>query len=146
VPPRRYQDTFFTEEQVKVLDMRAKGMNVDEIAKKLGISRTSVYSVLRSALTIVRKARNTLNLYAKLMKEISVNIPRNTNLNDVVNIVLKEADLHNVRLQLRSSEIVLFVIRNVPLECIDMNKLKLLCDISLIVSYDGLLKNVLVSK
>ena len=146
MPPRRYQDTFFTEEQVKVLDMRAKGMNVDEIAKKLGISRTSVYSVLRSALTIVRKARNTLNLYAKLMKEISVNIPRNTNLNDVVNIVLKEADLHNVRLQLRSSEIVLFVIRNVPLECIDMNKLKLLCDISLIVSYDGLLKNVLVSK
>jgi len=146
VPPRRYQDTFFTEEQVKVLDMRAKGMNVDEIAKKLGISRTSVYSVLRSALTIVRKARNTLNLYAKLMKEISVNIPRNTNLNDVVNIVLKEADLHNVRLQLRSSEIVLFVIRNVPFECIDMNKLKLLCDISLTVSYDGLLKNVLVSE
>ncbi|OYT45949.1 MAG: hypothetical protein B6U85_08070 [Desulfurococcales archaeon ex4484_42] len=146
MPPRRYQDTFFTEEQVKVLDMRAKGMNVDEIAKKLGISRTSVYSVLRSALTIVRKARNTLNLYAKLMKEISVNIPRNTNLNDVVNIVLKEADLHNVRLQLRSSEIVLFVIRNVPFECIDMNKLKLLCDISLTVSYDGLLKNVLVSE
>jgi len=146
VPPRRYQDTFFTEEQVKVLDMRAKGMNVDEIAKKLGISRTSVYSVLRSALTIVRKARNTLNLYAKLMKEISVNIPRNTNLNDVVNIILKEADLHNVRLQLRSSEIVLFVIRNVPFECIDMNKLKLLCDISLTVSYDGLLKNVLVSE
>ena len=146
MPPRRYQDTFFTEEQVKVLDMRAKGMNVDEIAKKLGISRTSVYSVLRSALTIVRKARNTLNLYAKLMKEISVNIPRNTNLNDVVNIVLKEADLHNVRLQLRSSEIVLFVIRSMPLECIDMNKLKLLCDISLIVSYDGLLKNVLVSE
>jgi len=146
VPPRRYQDTFFTEEQVKVLDMRAKGMNVDEIAKKLGISRTSVYSVLRSALTIVRKARNTLNLYAKLMKEISVNIPRNTNLNDVVNIVLKEADLHNVRLQLRSSEIVLFVIRSMPLECIDMNKLKLLCDISLIVSYDGLLKNVIVSE
>ena len=146
MPPRRYQDTFFTEEQVKVLDMRAKGMNVDEIAKKLGISRTSVYSVLRSALTIVRKARNTLNLYAKLMKEISVNIPRNTNLNDVVNIVLKEADLHNVRLQLRSSEIVLFVIRSMPLECIDMNKLKLLCDISLIVSYDGLLKNVIVSE
>jgi len=146
VPPRRYQDTLFTEEQVKVLDMRAKGMNVDEIAKKLGISRTSVYSVLRSALTIVRKARNTLNLYAKLMKEISVSIPRNTNLNDAVNIVLKEADLHNVRLQLRSSEIVLFIIRNVPLECIDMNRLRLLCDISLIVSYDGLLKNVIVSE
>jgi len=146
VPPRRYQDTFFTEEQVKVLDMRAKGMNVDEIAKELGISRTSVYSVLRSALTIVKKARNTLNLYAKLMKEISISIPRNTNLNDVVSIVLKEADLHNVRLQLRSSEIVLFVIKNVPSECIDINRLKLLCDINLIVSYEGLLKNVMISR
>jgi len=146
VPPRRYQDTFFTEEQVKVLDMRAKGMNVDEIAKELGISRTSVYSVLRSALTIVKKARNTLNLYAKLMKEISISIPRNTNLNDVVSIVLKEADLHGVRLQLRSSEIVLFVIKNVPSECIDINRLKLLCDINLIVSYDGLLKNVMISR
>ena len=146
MPPRRYQDTFFTEEQVKVLDMRAKGMNVDEIAKELGISRTSVYSVLRSALTIVKKARNTLNLYAKLMKEISISIPRNTNLNDVVSIVLKEADLHGVRLQLRSSEIVLFVIKNVPSECIDINRLKLLCDINLIVSYDGLLKNVMISR
>ena len=146
MPPRRYQDTFFTEEQAKVLDMRAKGMNVDEIAKELGISRTSVYSVLRSALTIVKKARNTLNLYAKLMKEISISIPRNTNLNDVVSIVLKEADLHNVRLQLRSSEIVLFVIKNVPSECIDINRLKLLCDINLIVSYDGLLKNVMISR
>ena len=146
MPPRRYQDTFFTKEQVKVLDMRAKGMNVDEIAKELGISRTSVYSVLRSALTIVKKARNTLNLYAKLMKEISISIPRNTNLNDVVSIVLKEADLHGVRLQLRSSEIVLFVIKNVPSECIDINRLKLLCDINLIVSYDGLLKNVMISR
>lgn len=145
MPPRRYQDTFFTEEQVKILAMRAKGMGVDEIAKELGISRTSVYSVLRSALTIVRKAKNTLNLYAKLMKEILVSIPRNTSLNDVVSMVLREADLHDVRLQLRSSDILLLIIKDAP-ECIDINKLELLCDLNLVISYDGLLKATVRSR
>ena len=139
MPPRKYKDTLLTEEQVKVLMMRAKGMTIDEIAKVLGVSKADVHAVLKNALTTIRKARNTLNLYARITGYVVVSIDKGSKLEDVIELILKEADLHNIRLRMRSSDILVYIMKYAN-ECIDIEKLIINCNLKLFINPKGYLR------
>ena len=136
MPPKRYKDTFFTKEQVDILAMRSRGMTLDEIARQLGVSKASVHAVLKNALNIVRKARNTLKLYAEITGKVSVSIPAGSSIDDVVNDVFREADLHGIRLPLRSSDVVITLAKSIN-ECIDFDNSIIKCDIKIIIDPKG---------
>ncbi len=139
MPPKRYKDTFFTKEQVEILAMRSRGMTLDEIARELGVSKASVHAVLKNALGIVRKARNTLRLYAEITGKVSVTVPAGSGIDEVVNQVFREADLHGIRLPLRSSDVVVTLARSVR-ECIDFSRSVIRCDVRIVIDPRGVIE------
>ncbi len=59
----RYRGTHFTERQVRVLELRAKGMTLTQIAEVLGVTPSTVSKILKSAEAVVERCRETLRVY-----------------------------------------------------------------------------------
>ncbi len=133
---RRCGDTFLTEEQVSILKMRNTGMTLDEIAKALGVSKASVHAVLRNAYKTVERARKTLRLYAEITGGVTVTSGPGTRAIELIDKLFKEADIHGIKLSVRSVEILLKVIKELP-ECIDIKRGVITCNIKITILTDG---------
>lgn len=133
---KRYGDTFLTEEQVSILKMRSTGMTLDEIANALGVSKASVHAVLRNAYKTVERARKTLRLYAEITGGVTVASSPGTRVIELIDRLFKEADMHGVKLNVRSIEILLKIIKGLP-ECIDIKREILTCDVKITIMTDG---------
>ena len=133
---RRYSNTFLTKEQVEVLSMRASGMTLDAIASRLGVSRTTIHAALKGALRAVEKAKNTLRLYAELMGGITVEGSPRTPVIDLINEIFRKADEHGIKINSRSVEILMQIMRDAP-RCIDLEERVLKCRLKILIFSNG---------
>ncbi len=131
----RYNNTLLTEIQVKVLELRSQGKTFDEISQILGLSKTTVYTAYKTALKTIEKARNTLKLYIELKGSITIEIPANTSIDELLSIILKEADIHGVKIIERSSNILLRILKNK--KCIDIDKARIKCNLKVHINKNG---------
>ncbi len=131
----RYNNTLLTETQVKVLELRSQGKTFDEISQILGLSKTTVYTAYKTALKTIEKARNTLKLYIELKGSITIEIPANTSIDELLSIILKEADIHGVKIIERSSNILLRILKNK--KCIDIDKARIKCNLKVHINKNG---------
>ncbi len=131
----RYNNTLLTEIQVKVLELRSQGKTFDEISQILGLSKTTVYTAYKTALKTIEKARNTLKLYVELKGSITIEIPANTNIDELLSIILREADIHGIKIIERSSNILLKILRNK--KCIDIDKARIKCNLRVHINKNG---------
>ncbi len=86
------RDTVLTERQIEVLRLRAQGLSVTEIARRLGTTPASVSATERKARENIRRAENTLRLVRMLEAPLRVLVPPGTDLNDAVREVYRRAD------------------------------------------------------
>ncbi len=142
---RRFGNTFFTERQVEVLKLRAKGLSLDEIARILGVSKADVSSILKNIERIVSSARETLKLYAELVGEIVLEIDRGRHVVDAIGEILRFADFHGIKLRTSSAELLLELIARYPM-CVDMSTKMLVCDIAVTIKLSGDVLISLISK
>lgn|GEM_PF-2526457 len=109
--PGRYGDTYFTETQVKVLEMYFSGMKVDEIAKKLGKSRADIYLILRRAKNVVKRCSKTLEVYASVKGFIDVELEAGKDVLSAIDAVLRAADAHNIKLSETSAQLLMSLLK-----------------------------------
>ena len=134
----RYKNTLLTPIQVKVLELRSQGKTFEEIAEILGLSKTTVYTAYKAALKTIEKARNTLKLYVELRGGTYIEIPENTPVEELLSIILKEADVYGIKITERSSNILLKIIRQT--KCIDLEQAKTKCKIRIHIDKNGVIE------
>ncbi len=129
-----YPDTYLTEKQLTVLRLRAQGLSVDEIARTLGVSRSNVYSILRSAKEVFEKSLRTVKTYNDFANNAKLLAPKGISLNELIRMLISEADNRNIKIPSPTYEVLIKLVRD-AYECIDLRDSKILCD--LILNLDG---------
>jgi len=134
----KYKDTLLTPTQAKVLELRNQGKTSEEIAGILGLSKTTVYTAYKTAIKTIERARNTLRLYVELLGKITIEIPEKTPVEELLSTILREADIHGVKIAERSSNILLKIIRKT--KCIDLEQALTKCKIRIHINKNGIIE------
>ncbi len=134
---RTKRSDFFTDKQIEVLKLRAAGLSVDEIASRLGVTKSDIYAILRSIEATVAKARNTLKLYAEIVGGVKVFIDCGIPIESAISKIISEADMHGITIPLTSLELGLRIFKKVGSECIDVERGLVLCPLEVTVLPDG---------
>ncbi|AMQ18528.1 Tfx family DNA-binding protein [Thermococcus peptonophilus] len=108
--------SFLTEQQIRVLQLRAKGLKQSEIAEILGTSRANVSILERRALEKIEKARNTLLLWEQINSKISIEVKKGEDIFQVPEKLFKKADELGVKVPYSTAEIIAFLVEHAPIE------------------------------
>ncbi len=108
--------SFLTEQQIKILRLRAKGLKQSEIAEMLGTSRANISILEHRALEKIQKARNTLLLWEQINSKISVDVKQGEDIFDVPEKLFKKADEMNIKVPYSTAEIIAFLVDHAPIE------------------------------
>jgi Tfx family DNA-binding protein len=108
--------SFLTEQQIRILRLRAKGLKQSEIAELLGTSRANVSILERRALEKVEKARNTLILWEQINSKVSVEVKKGDDIFEVPERLFREADKLGVKVPYSTAEIIAFLVEHAPVE------------------------------
>lgn len=131
-----HKNTLLTPLQLRVLELRAKGYTFEEIARTLNMSRASAYTIYKKALSNIEKARNTLKLYMEITSGVNIVIPRKTSINDIVPIILREADIYGVKIKKSTSSILLHLFKKFK-ECFNLVEEVISCNLVITIKPDG---------
>ncbi len=107
--------SFLTRQQIRVLQMRARGMKQTEIADVLGTSRANVSILEHRALEKIEKARNTLLIWEQITSRVNVSVRRGEDIFDVPKKLFKKADEVGVKVPYSTAEIIAFLVKNAPI-------------------------------
>ncbi|WP_456396243.1 Tfx family DNA-binding protein [Thermococcus sp.] len=108
--------SFLTEQQIKILRLRAKGLKQSEIAELLGTSRANISILEHRALEKIQKARNTLLLWEQINSKISVDVKQGEDIFDVPKKLFRKADELNIKVPYSTAEIIAFLVDHAPIE------------------------------
>ncbi|MDV3103220.1 Tfx family DNA-binding protein [Thermococcus waiotapuensis] len=108
--------SFLTDEQIKILRLRARGLKQSEIAEMLGTSRANVSILERRALEKIEKAKNTLLLWEQINSKISVEVRAGEDIFTVPEKLFRKADELGVKVPYSTAEVIAFLVENAPIE------------------------------
>jgi len=107
--------SILTEQQIKILRLRAKGLKQSEIADLLGTSRANISILERRAMDKIEKARNTLVIWEQINSRISVDVKAGEDIFNVPEKLFKKADRFGVKVPYSTAEVVAFLVNNAPI-------------------------------
>lgn len=87
-----------TKKQLKVLELRSKGLTQREAAKELNTTRANISMIEWRARRRLAQARHTLRAYDTMQEDLRVEIREGTKLVDIPTKVLKVCDRRHVHL------------------------------------------------
>lgn len=100
------KDTFLTEAQAQVLELRAKGLTQAKIARKLRTSRANICILERRARENIARAERTIKLAAKLRAPVVLKIKRGDDILEVPKRLFKAADAVKIQVKLGTPDII----------------------------------------
>ncbi|AEF96586.1 Tfx family DNA-binding protein [Methanotorris igneus] len=109
---KNFAKSFLTEMQIKVLELRRKGLTQEEIAKMLGTSRANISMIEKRAKENVEKAKNTLRIYNQIFAPLVINIEKDTDVLKIPEIVFKKADEKGIHVKYSTLDILEFIRKN----------------------------------
>ncbi|KUH34845.1 transcriptional regulator [Thermococcus celericrescens] len=107
--------SFLTEQQIKILRLRARGLKQSEIAEMLGTSRANISILERRALDKIEKARNTLLIWEQINSKISVEVRKGEDIFNVPERLFLKADELGVKVPYSTAEIIAFLVEHAPI-------------------------------
>ncbi|ASJ10580.1 transcriptional regulator [Thermococcus sp. P6] len=108
--------SFFTKHQIRILQLRARGMKQSEIAELLGTTRANVSILERRALEKVEKARNTILIWEQINSRLSVRVKRGEDIFTVPERLFKKADELGIHVPYSTAEVIAYLVENAPIE------------------------------
>ncbi|WP_457753963.1 Tfx family DNA-binding protein [Thermococcus sp.] len=108
--------SFLTEQQIRILQLRAKGLKQSEIAELLGTSRANVSILEHRALEKIEKARNTLLIWEQINSKISVEVKKGEDIFTIPTKLFKKADELKIKVPYSTAEIIAFLVEHAPIE------------------------------
>jgi len=100
------KNTFLTEAQAQVLELRAKGLTQAKIARKLRTSRANVCILERRARDNIARAERTLKLAEKLRAPVVLEIKQGDDILEVPKRLFKAADAAKILVKLGTPDII----------------------------------------
>ena len=113
---------FFSQKQLKVLRLRAKGLTQLETASELGTTRANVSMIEWRARRKLERAKQTIKVYEALLSSHTLIIDKGTKLADIPPIVLHKGDKLKIHIRSDLVEIVRLV-RALKPNCVEDGKL-----------------------
>jgi Tfx family DNA-binding protein len=107
--------SFLTEQQIRILRLRARGLKQSEIAEMLGTSRANISILERRALEKIEKARNTLLIWEQINSKISVEVRKGEDIFTVPERLFRKADELNLKVPYSTAEIIAFLVEHAPI-------------------------------
>ncbi len=108
----RFRGTNLTEKQVRVLELRARGMTLTQIAEVLGVTPSTVSKILKSAEAAVERCRATIALYESItMPPLRVVARAGSRLEDVVEEVYRRANEEGIKVRLGSLQLYEYLVK-----------------------------------
>ena len=108
--------SFLTEQQIRILQLRARGLKQSEIAELLGTSRANVSILEHRALEKIEKARNTLLIWEQINSKISIKIKKGEDIFMVPDKLFKKADELKIKVPYSTAEIIAFLVEHAPID------------------------------
>jgi len=108
--------TFLTEQQIRILRLRAKGLKQSEIAEILGTSRANVSILEKRALEKIEKAKNTLLLWEQINSKVAIDIKKGEDIFGVPDRLFRKADEVGIKVPYTTAEVIAFLVDNAPIE------------------------------
>lgn len=99
------RDSFLTPNQLKVLELRARGLTQEEVAELIGTTRANVSIAEKRAKENIEKARKTLKAF-EMLHPIVLNIPKETDLFQVPVLIYQEADKHGIKVLYNTTSLI----------------------------------------
>ncbi len=93
------ENGFLTRRQLYVLKKRYAGVKQRDIAKELKTTRQNISLIESRARDNIKKAKETLRSYAKIRAKGTLILEKGMHKIDIPQMIVKEADLLNIRLR-----------------------------------------------
>lgn len=100
------EENWLTEKQKEVLKLREKGYTQNEIAKKMGTTRSNISVIEKNARRNIAKSEKTLEIADLLKAPIKFEIDREVNIHDIPRIIFRKADEKNIKIKLSGPELL----------------------------------------
>lgn len=100
------KETFLTDTQLKVLKLKAQGLNQSQIAKKLGTTRANISSIEKRANKNIEKAKNTTNISRKIQSPVTITIEPGEDILKSIKKIFSKADKAGVHVSSGTPEMV----------------------------------------
>ncbi|MDD4446587.1 MAG: Tfx family DNA-binding protein [Methanothrix sp.] len=107
-------DSFLTQRQIKVLQMRLSGQSQQEVADSLGTTRSNISILEKRAHQNIARAERTLQQWMMLRAPISLQAEAGTDVFELPKMIFAAADEKHMRLPITSLDIVVQLRRKAP--------------------------------
>ncbi|MDD4161793.1 MAG: Tfx family DNA-binding protein [Methanothrix sp.] len=107
-------DSFLTQRQLKVLQMRLAGLSQQEVADSLGTTRSNISILEKRAHQNIARAERTLQQWMMLRAPISLQAQAGTDVFELPKMIFAAADEKEIRLPITSLDIVVQLRRKAP--------------------------------
>ncbi len=107
-------DSFLTDRQLKVLQLRRQGCSQQDIADRLGTTRSNISILEKRAHQNVARAERTLQQWMMIRAPISLQAKAGTDVFDLPRMIFTAADEKGMRLPVTSLDIVVQLRRRAP--------------------------------
>jgi HTH-type transcriptional regulator, fmd operon transcriptional regulator len=107
-------DSFLTQRQIKVLQMRLSGLSQQVVADRLGTTRSNISILEKRAHQNIARAERTLQLWLMLRAPISLQAGVGTDVFELPKMIFAAADEKHMRLPITSLDIVVQLQRKAP--------------------------------
>ncbi|HNY35343.1 MAG TPA: Tfx family DNA-binding protein [Methanothrix soehngenii] len=114
IEDEEYLDSFLTKRQIEVLQMRLAGMSQQEIAEKLGTTRSNISILEKRAYQNIARAERTLQQWLMLRAPISLQAKAGMDVFELPREIFAAADEKHMRLPITSLDIVVQLRRKAP--------------------------------
>ncbi len=119
--PKRYG--LLTENQLRVLKLRARGLTLREVARKLNVSHQAIAFAEKSAMEKIRLAKETLVAYRLATAPLKIIVKPDTKLVDIPRIIIEESDKKKIKVK-GDFTLIFKLIRFKARKCIEGNRVK----------------------
>ena len=107
-------NSFLTERQIEVLQMRLAGRSQQEVADSLGTTRSNISILEKRAHQNIARAKRTLQQWMMLRAPISLQARAGTDVFELPKMIFAAADEKQMRLPITSLDIVVKLRRKAP--------------------------------
>lgn len=105
-------ESFLTEIQIKVLNLRKRGHTQEEIAHMMGTSRANISMVEKRARENIEKAKNTISIYNDIIAPSKIKIDKGMDVFDIPKIIFSKSDEDEIHVNYSSLQIMEYINQN----------------------------------
>lgn len=106
--------SFLTKRQLAVLQMRHQGLSQQDVADRLGTTRSNISILEKRAHKNIARAQRTVQQWMMIRAPISLFVKEGTDVFDIPRMIFAAADEMGIKLHVTSMDILVQLRRNAP--------------------------------